>query len=264
MGAPECRAQKVKTMVWMDRVKEYLGLSAATLTDDVVVAESPDPASVEAIEEIEPAAWLEVEMDAPSAEAVTCPVRFGRPVSPGGTSLFETPEEAAAWPAVRALLGVPGVHSIIGKGDVLVVARHASTQWGEILPAIEPALRAAFEAEGAVHVVLPESPEEAAPRAEVASTKDSESEADLRTRVASIIEEQINPAVAAHGGYIDLLDVQGSRVFIHMGGGCQGCSMSAATLKHGVETTLRSEIPEITEILDTTDHAAGENPYFTG
>jgi Fe/S biogenesis protein NfuA len=47
-----------------------------------------------------------------------------------------------------------------------------------------------------------------------------------------------------------------------MGGGCQGCSMSAATLKQGVETTLRSEIPEITEILDTTDHAAGANPYF--
>jgi Fe/S biogenesis protein NfuA len=47
-----------------------------------------------------------------------------------------------------------------------------------------------------------------------------------------------------------------------MGGGCQGCSMSAATLKSGVETTLRTEIPEITEILDTTDHASGANPYF--
>jgi len=193
---------------------------------------------------------------------VTCPVRFGRPVSPGGTSLFETPEEAAAWPAVRALLGVPGVHSIIGKGDVLVVARHASKQWSEILPAIEPALRSAFEAEGEVRVELPETPEAAAPRTQDTAPEDSPAEADLRSRVASIIEKQINPAVASHGGFIDLLDVQGSRVFIHMGGGCQGCSMSAATLKHGVETTLRSEIPEITEILDTTDHAAGANPYF--
>jgi Fe-S cluster biogenesis protein NfuA len=213
-------------------------------------------------EEKQSAAWLEVEVDEPSAEAVTCPVRFDRPVSPGGTSLFETPEEAAAWPAVRALLGVPGVHSIIGKGEVLVVARHATTQWSEILPALEPALRAAFETEGTVHVVQPASAEVSTPPAPAARSEDSESEAALRIRVASIIEEQINPAVAAHGGYIDLLDVQGSRVFIHMGGGCQGCSMSAATLKQGVETTLRSEIPEITEILDTTDHAAGANPYF--
>ncbi|MCS5635313.1 MAG: NifU family protein [Myxococcota bacterium] len=249
-------------MSWMDRIKGGLGFSVATAVDDAAAPEHLDPVASEVAEESESAAWLEVEIDPPAAAAVTCPVRFGRPVSPGGTSLFETPEEAAAWPAVRALLGVQGVHSIIGKGEVLVVARHASTKWSEILPAIEPALRTAFEAEGEVHVARPPSQEVAAPPAEPAGSEDSDSEAVLRTRVASIIEEQINPAVAAHGGYIDLLDVQGSRVFIHMGGGCQGCSMSAATLKHGVETTLRSEIPEITEILDTTDHAAGANPYF--
>jgi Fe-S cluster biogenesis protein NfuA len=246
----------------MNRAKAGLGFSAATGADTEVVAEEMDVAQGGMAEEKQSAAWLEVEVDEPSAEAVTCPVRFDRPVSPGGTSLFETPEEAAAWPAVRALLGVPGVHSIIGKGEVLVVARHATTRWSEILPALEPALRAAFETEGTVHVVQPASLEVSTPPAPAARSEDSESEAALRIRVASIIEEQINPAVAAHGGYIDLLDVQGSRVFIHMGGGCQGCSMSAATLKQGVETTLRSEIPEITEILDTTDHAAGANPYF--
>jgi Fe-S cluster biogenesis protein NfuA len=249
-------------MGWMNRAKAGLGFSAATAADTGLVVEEMDVAQGGMAEEKQSAAWLEVEVDEPSAEAVTCPVRFDRPVSPGGTSLFETPEEAAAWPAVRALLGVPGVHSIIGKGEVLVVARHATTQWSEILPALEPALRAAFETEGTVHVVQPASAEVSTPPAPAARSEDSESEAALRIRVASIIEEQINPAVAAHGGYIDLLDVQGSRVFIHMGGGCQGCSMSAATLKQGVETTLRSEIPEITEILDTTDHAAGANPYF--
>ncbi len=209
------------------------------------------------------ATWLDVRIERPAAEAVTCPIRFDRAVSPGGTSLFETPQEAEAWPAVRALLGIPGVHSVIGKGDALIVARHGGTDWPEILAAVEPALRAAFEGKGKVTVEqpLPEaslSPAVASP----IGTEDSEAEATLRSRVAEIIEEKINPAVASHGGYIDLLDIQGSRVFIHMGGGCQGCSMSAATLKHGVETTLRTEIPEISEILDTTDHAAGANPYF--
>jgi Fe-S cluster biogenesis protein NfuA len=209
------------------------------------------------------ATWLDVRIERPAPEAVTCPIRFDRAVSPGGTSLFETPQEAEAWPAVRALLGIPGVHSVIGKGDALVVARHGGTEWPEILAAVEPALRAVFDGKGKVDVEQP-LPEASLPPAHraPAGSEDSEAETVLRSRVAEIIEEKINPAVASHGGYIDLLDVQGSRVFIHMGGGCQGCSMSAATLKHGVETTLRSEIPEISEILDTTDHAAGANPYF--
>ena len=224
--------------------------------------EQPEP-NAQGVAPAHEAAWLDVRIERPAPEAVTCPIRFDRAVSPGGTSLFETPQEAEAWPAVRALLGIPGVHSVIGKGDALVVARHGGTDWPEILAKVEPALRAAFDGEGRVDVEqpLPEASPASAHRAPI-GTEDSEAEAVLRSRVAEIIEEKINPAVASHGGYIDLLDVQGSRVFIHMGGGCQGCSMSAATLKHGVETTLRTEIPEISEILDTTDHAAGANPYF--
>ena len=198
---------------------------------------------------------LDVEIDRPAAEAVTCRIRFSRAVSPGGTSLFETPEEAEAWPAVRALLGISGVHSVIGKGDVLVVARREDTEWPAILDRVEGALRKAsgFEAE-------PTAP---AP-SKIEQPRDEVAEAALRKRVEKVIVDQINPGLDSHGGYIDLLDVYGTRLFIHMGGGCQGCSMSAATLKQGVETMLRAEIPEISEILDTTDHAAGENPYFTG
>ena len=85
---------------------------------------------------------------------------------------------------------------------------------------------------------------------------------EIAARVQEIIDNEINPSVAAHGGYISLLDVQDTRVFLHMGGGCQGCGMAAQTLKHGVETTLRRQIPEISEILDTTDHASGSNPYY--
>jgi Fe/S biogenesis protein NfuA len=80
--------------------------------------------------------------------------------------------------------------------------------------------------------------------------------------IQKLIDERINPAVAAHGGRIDLLDVADDSVYIHMGGGCQGCGMANATLKHGVEMMIREAFPEIKRIIDTTDHAAGTNPYY--
>ena len=197
---------------------------------------------------------VRVEFSDPGPHAVTCPIRFDRPVSPGGTSLFETPEEATAWPAAAALLGIPGVHSVIGKGDVLVVARRDSVTWDDVLPGVAPALARVFEGVEAPDVV----PAGAAPSAGDAEVDPG----DLRGRVQAVIDRDINPAVADHGGVITLLDVQDTRVFVHMGGGCQGCAMSTATLKHGVESMLRAKVPEVSEVFDTTDHAAGANPYY--
>jgi Fe/S biogenesis protein NfuA len=82
-------------------------------------------------------------------------------------------------------------------------------------------------------------------------------------RVKAILEEQVNPAIAAHGGRIELVDVKGTEIYMEMTGGCQGCSMSRMTLRQGVERTIRQAIPEVTAIHDVTDHTAGENPYFT-
>jgi Fe/S biogenesis protein NfuA len=86
---------------------------------------------------------------------------------------------------------------------------------------------------------------------------------DMKTRVQELIETTINPAVAGHGGYVELLDVRDNKVYLQMGGGCQGCGAADITLKAGIERLIREEIPEIEEILDTTDHAAGSNPYYT-
>jgi Fe/S biogenesis protein NfuA len=86
---------------------------------------------------------------------------------------------------------------------------------------------------------------------------------DLKTKVQDLIENMINPAVAGHGGWVELIDVQDKRVYLQMGGGCQGCGAADITLKSGIERLLREEIPEIEEVLDTTDHASGSNPYYT-
>ena len=86
---------------------------------------------------------------------------------------------------------------------------------------------------------------------------------DLKTKVQDLIENSINPAVAGHGGFVELLDVKDGTVYLQMGGGCQGCGAADITLKSGIERLIKEEIPEITEVLDATDHAAGSNPYYT-
>lgn len=86
---------------------------------------------------------------------------------------------------------------------------------------------------------------------------------DLANRVRDVLDTQINPAVASHGGAINLVDVQGTEIFIEMAGGCQGCAMSRMTLRQGVERMVVQSVPEVTAIHDVTDHTDGENPYFT-
>ena len=80
--------------------------------------------------------------------------------------------------------------------------------------------------------------------------------------VQQVIDTQINPQIAAHGGFVTLLDVKDDVAYITMGGGCQGCGMVDVTLKQGVEVAIVDAVPEITAVRDVTDHAAGVNPYF--
>ena len=85
---------------------------------------------------------------------------------------------------------------------------------------------------------------------------------DLSQSVADVIAEHVNPAVASHGGHVDLLGVDDGKAYIAFGGGCQGCGMVDVTLKQGVEVMITDNVDGITEIIDTTDHAAGTNPFY--
>ncbi|HET7224462.1 MAG TPA: iron-sulfur cluster assembly accessory protein [Candidatus Eisenbacteria bacterium] len=80
--------------------------------------------------------------------------------------------------------------------------------------------------------------------------------------VQKVLDEEINPAVASHGGFVTLLDVKEDVVYIQLGGGCQGCGMVDVTLKQGIEVRIRELVPSIREIVDSTDHAGGRNPYY--
>ena len=89
-------------------------------------------------------------------------------------------------------------------------------------------------------------------------------EGPLAERVKSVLDSEINPAISSHGGTITLVGVEGTEIYLEMGGGCQGCAMSRMTLRQGVERMVRQAVPEVTVIHDVTDHASGENPFFEG
>ncbi len=84
----------------------------------------------------------------------------------------------------------------------------------------------------------------------------------LARAVQELLDQEINPAVAGHGGYIGLLEVADGVAYVQMGGGCQGCGLAEVTLSHGVRGAIVSRFPEIVDVVDTTDHASGTNPYY--
>jgi Fe/S biogenesis protein NfuA len=106
----------------------------------------------------------------------------------------------------------------------------------------------------------PNRPDSPDPLADLA---DLELTGTLADKVNQLLEHSVNPALAAHGGFASLAGVDDdNRVFVFMGGGCQGCSLSAATLQEGIQRAIKEALPEVTEVVDATDHAAGENPFY--
>ncbi len=100
----------------------------------------------------------------------------------------------------------------------------------------------------------PASPEMAVPAGDL--------EGPLADQILRVLEESVNPAIASHGGRAELVSVDGSVAYLKLGGGCQGCGMAQVTLKQGIERILKEAIPEVTDVVDVTDHASGSDPYY--
>jgi len=87
----------------------------------------------------------------------------------------------------------------------------------------------------------------------------------MAEKIQTLLDQSINPSLAAHGGFATLLGVDESvgNVYLTMGGGCQGCSMSRATLTHGIKAAIVEALPEVNDVIDATDHSAGHNPFYS-
>ncbi len=93
---------------------------------------------------------------------------------------------------------------------------------------------------------------------------DVELTGELPEKVTQLLEQAVNPALASHGGFASLVGVdEHNNVYVTMGGGCQGCAASAATLREGIQRSIKDAIPEVNDVIDATDHSAGENPFYS-
>ena len=104
--------------------------------------------------------------------------------------------------------------------------------------------------------------EERIPKSTLKRADSGEPTGEIADAVRMVLDNQVNPAIAAHGGMISLVDVEDTDIYVEMSGGCQGCALSRMTLRQGVERMLRDAVPELTAVHDVTDHSSGENPYL--
>jgi Fe-S cluster biogenesis protein NfuA len=156
-------------------------------------------------------------------------------------------EEARGQPVAEAVLAVPGVQEAIFEGNSVLVLRRPDFDWADLEDRVGYAIGAALAAQA--RGAEPPAPE----------ALDDEG---IYRLVDRVLERDINPAVAQHGGKVELIDVQDRRVVVRMMGGCQGCGMANVTLRQGIEAQLRRMIPGLAGLVDITDHAGGRNPYF--
>jgi Fe/S biogenesis protein NfuA len=113
---------------------------------------------------------------------------------------------------------------------------------------------------GMLPIVPTPAPSSASPA--VGSHPPADLSGDVAQRVIQVLDRVINPQIAAHGGRADLVAVEDGAVYLRLGGGCQGCGMATVTLSQGIEVAIKEAAPEISRVVDVTDHQSGTNPYF--
>lgn len=168
-----------------------------------------------------------------------------------GTAYFGNADAAGGSPLAEKLFALDGVREVLMRGPSLTVTKAETAEWGALSRDIGTTVRE--------HLLTGEP----CVSEETVANPDGSDDERMRNEIEAILESEINPAIASHGGVVSLLDVQNGIAYVKMGGGCQGCASSAATLKQGVEQAIRAQVPDVIEILDTTDHAAGTNPYYS-
>ncbi len=199
----------------------------------------------------------DVRITAEPIDSDRCKFLVSVPVHAGGVRRFASPDEAKGSPLAEALFAIPGISEIIVSGNLVTVVKRSPTPWTALGRPVGTAIRTTLAA--SVPAVAPPAPLPPSSREAAAGAPDDDA---LYERVFQLFDTQVNPMVARHGGKVELIDVQDGVVMLRMGGGCQGCGMADVTLRQGIEAMLRQHVPEVSGIVDITDHTAGSNPYF--
>ena len=166
-----------------------------------------------------------------------------------GTASFDDRAQTEHSLLGQKLFEIEGITRVQMIGHLLVVSKAAEQDWQELINRVEAILEAFLVSGFAL------SQEQVEDRMMLLGRGTKE-------KIQYLLAHKINPGVAAHAGFVELIDVKDNNVYIRLGGGCQGCGAADFTLRQGIEAIIRKEVPEILQVLDVTDHAAGTNPYY--
>jgi len=187
----------------------------------------------------------------PSPAGDQCLFTVNRSLMEGYSWYFPDFESAAESPIAEALFSLEDVEVVLVCESTVTVTRKDKTliDWEPLARELGTAIRNVVEQGNGIiaEKILSNLPPED----------------EIREGIQKVIDTEVNPGVAGHGGNITLMNVKGNSVTIQMGGGCQGCSAADLTLKQGIHTSFRNAVPQVGAIFDETDHTAGLNPYFS-
>jgi Fe-S cluster biogenesis protein NfuA len=190
---------------------------------------------------------IRVDADVSIVSPEQCTFKVTHPIYPGHSVHFSSPDQSKGSPIVDRLFQLGNVSDILVSNDKLTINLKSGT-WEDTVPKVGAVINDVLAS--GTDAISQEVTDSLLPPDEV------------KEKVQKILDDLINPAVASHGGFVNLVGVNDNNVVLEFGGGCHGCGMANVTLKYGVERTIREHIPGVGEILDTTDHATGANPYY--
>jgi Fe-S cluster biogenesis protein NfuA len=184
----------------------------------------------------------------PTIDPAACKFTVDRSVYSGGSAYFGNREAANLSPLAKRIFEIPEVENVLIAENQITVTKSGIDPWPVIGKQIGAKIREHIQSND--------------PAMSEQYDNNRLPESEIRKKIQNLLENEINPALGMHGGWVELIDVKKNAVYLRLGGGCQGCQSASLTLKMGIEKAIREKIPEVGEILDTTDHAAGRNPYY--
>ena len=180
----------------------------------------------------------------------SCTFNVNRSLLLGGPIAFSAEQHDSA--LVAAIRTLDGVRDLALRENIVMVAKHASADWAQLKLTVAAEIRSYFS----------DGPGSAPGDREAPAVAIERPPELVRAAVQKILDERFNPAIASHNGKIEIVDFVDRKLFVTMSGGCQGCAASQSTLRSGLAGMLRRDVPEVAEIVDTTEHSDGKSPYF--
>jgi Fe-S cluster biogenesis protein NfuA len=194
---------------------------------------------------------ISVRAETSLADPDTCKFIVSRTLHPGGPFFFGNKERAAGSPLAERLFALPNIVNVLLAENVVTICKESNVSWSELKAAIGTAIRTQLRT--GVPAIL---------EMHVHTGTQGRTDTELSATIQELLDKEVNRSIANHGGKISIVEVRQGKLFITMSGGCQGCASSKVTLRQGFEVILKRVAPEIEEIIDTTDHAAGKQPFY--